>query len=364
VAFTIADRIVKSLDEPFVLDATTVLVSASVGIALRVGRDDSAEDLMAHADAAMLRAKRAGRDRWEIFDADLQSWVHERRGIESALDRALQNDEMRLVYQPIVDAQTGSTVGFEALLRWARPGHGLVPPDRFVGLAEEMGLIVPIGEWVLHEACRELASWKRDGIASGVHMAINVSVRQLRQPHLAEIVAREIRNADIDPDMLVLEITESMLVDDPARTIAQLEALRRVGVQIALDDFGTGYSGLSYLRDLPVDVVKIDRSFVHQMSSSNVDTAVVAAIMQLSHALGFRVVAEGVETDANLAQLRLLGCDFAQGYLWSEPLTSAQARRTIAGLPPSRALEPVAQEAGWHRHPASALPGAPAGVSR
>jgi EAL domain-containing protein (putative c-di-GMP-specific phosphodiesterase class I) len=182
---------------------------------------------------------------------------------------------------------------------------------------------------VLHEACRELASWKQDGAAPGVHMAINVSARQLRHPHLAEIVAREIRNADIDPRMLVLEITESILVDDTDRTILQLEALRRVGVQIALDDFGTGYSSLSYLRALPVDVVKIDRSFVQRMPTSEADTAVVAAIMQLSHALGFRVVAEGVETDTNLERLRQLGCDFAQGYLWSEPLSSAQARRAI-----------------------------------
>jgi diguanylate cyclase (GGDEF)-like protein len=362
--FTIADRVVNSLDEPFTIDANTVLVSASIGIALLVERNDTAEDLMEHADAAMLRAKRAGRDRWEIFDAELQSWVHERRGIESALDRALHNNEMRLVYQPIVDIASGRTVGFEALLRWARPGHGLVPPDRFVGLAEEMGLIVPIGEWVLHEACRELASWKRDGAAPGVHMAINVSVRQLRQPHLAEIVAREIRNADIDPSMLVLEITESMLVEDTERTILQLEALRRVGVQIAIDDFGTGYSSLSYLRALPVDVVKIDRSFIQRMASSEADTAVVAAIMQLSHALGFRVVAEGVETDVNLQRLRQLGCDFAQGYLWSEPLSSAQARRVIVpvneqAMPPARLAHdaPIEVLASLQATPEHEVPG-------
>lgn len=326
--FSVADRILRAIDMPFQVGSGSALVSASIGVAVAPERDETAEELLRHADAAMYRAKHAGRARWEVFDAELQCWVHARRSAETDLDRALRDGEFRLVYQPIVDLLTNEVNGFEALLRWDRPGHGLVSPERFIGTAEETGLIVPIGEWVIEEAIRQIASWTR-GTARPrpCHMSVNVSARQLGQPHLAEFVARAVRNAGIDPSCLVLEITESVLIDDAARAIEQLHALERVGVRLALDDFGTGYSGLSYLRRLPVHLVKIDRSFVSRVTETPADAAVVSAIVTLSHALGLTPVAEGVETAAQRAVLERLGCNLGQGYLWSKPVAPRDAIR-------------------------------------
>jgi EAL domain-containing protein (putative c-di-GMP-specific phosphodiesterase class I) len=300
---------------------------------MRSSIGDTAEELLRHADAAMYRAKSAGRDRWEVFDTDLQVWVEERREIETSLEHALRNDELRLVYQPVVGLEADTIVGFEALLRWHRPGHGLVTPDKFIALAEETGLIVPIGEWVLEEACRQLARWQRRFGQPDLYMSVNVSPRQLRQPHLVTTVAEAVGRARIDPSCLVLEITESMLVEESERSLTQLEALKRVGVKLALDDFGTGYSGLSYLRQFPVDLVKIDRSFIGRLGGTRADATVVSAIVQLAHALDIAVVAEGVETDLHLSALRILACDFGQGFLWARPMPPGDAGNLVTESP-------------------------------
>jgi diguanylate cyclase (GGDEF)-like protein len=339
--FDIADRIVDALSRPFTMEGGGVaVVSASVGIAVPDGPEASGEDLLRDADAAMYRAKEAGRDRWEVFDAAMRDWVAARRDTETALAGAIDRGELRLLYQPIVDISDGSIAGFEALLRWERPGHGVVAPNDFIPLAEETGLIIPIGEWVLTEACLQAARWNREFMDRPLHVSINVSGRQLNQANLRDTVERAVHGAGIDPECVTLELTESMLLDDADWALAQLESVKRLGVRIAIDDFGTGYSALSYLRLFPIDVVKIDRSFIADLGAMAADTTVVAAVIALSHALGHQVVAEGVETADHLAALVTLGCDQAQGYFFAKPITTAEAtarlrnaqRRSVADL--------------------------------
>ncbi len=339
--FDIADRIVDTLARPFSLpDGAVAVVSASVGISVPEQSGASGETLLRDADAAMYRAKEAGRDRWEVFDAAMRDWVAARRDTEMALSGAIERGELRLLYQPIVEISDGTISGFEALLRWERPGHGLVPPMDFIPLAEETGLIVPIGEWVLNEACRQTARWNEEFLDRPLHVSINVSGRQLNQANLRDTVERAVHSAGIDPEWIILELTESMLLDDAEWALAQLESVKRLGVRIAIDDFGTGYSALSYLRLFPIDVVKIDRSFISDLGTMAADTTVVAAVIALSHALGHQVVAEGVETADHLAALVTLGCDQAQGYFFAKPLATAEAtarlrtaqRRTTAAI--------------------------------
>jgi diguanylate cyclase (GGDEF)-like protein len=324
--FDIADRIIDQLSEPYELDGLLAVISASVGIAMPEHADATGDELLRDADAAMYRAKEAGRDRWEVFDTAMRDWVERRRETESALAGAVERGELRLVYQPIVDIANGSVAGFEALVRWDRPGHGLVAPLDFIPLAEETGLIVPIGEWVMNEACRQLAIWNETFLdRAPVTLSVNVSGRQLNQASLRDIVERAVHTSSIDPALLTLELTESMLLEDTDWALTQLESVKRLGVHIAIDDFGTGYSALSYLRLFPIDVVKIDRSFIADLGVMAADTTVVAAVIALAHALGHEVVAEGVETAEQLAALTNLGCDFAQGYFFAKPLGSAEA---------------------------------------
>ncbi len=318
VARDLAHRIASTVAQPIALSEGEVFVTASVGIALSGGELETPETLLRNADAAMYRAKEHGRARVEIFQSESHDRAvhHLRTGNE--LHRALERGELRLHYQPIVSLEAGRITGFEALLRWEHPQRGLVRPDDFVGLAEETGLVVPIGSWALEEACRQTAHWRATG--SDVSISVNLSPRQLAEPGLTDDVARVLHVTGIAPEALWLEITESTLMHDAETAVRTLGSLRGLGVRLAVDDFGTGYSSMSYLKRFPVQALKVDRTFVDGLGREPEDSAICTAVVSLAHALGLRAVAEGVETPEQLAELRTLGCELAQGYLFGKPV--------------------------------------------
>jgi EAL domain-containing protein (putative c-di-GMP-specific phosphodiesterase class I) len=277
---------------------------------------------MRNADAAMYRVKDLGRNSLEFFTPALNEQIQKRVRIESRLHRALVNEELSLVYQPVVDAQTCRLIGAEALLRWLNPALGQVPPDDFIPLTEESGQILPIGEWVLNAACRQAVAWQAAGKALQ-RISVNVSSRQFRGGALEAVVTSALGESGLPPRALEIEITEGVLVEDLPEIGQTLERLRALGVRIAVDDFGTRYSSLSYLRRFPVDTLKIDRSFIHDLLSDSDDAKLVAAIIAMGHSLNLEIVAEGVETRDELRFLRARGCDLVQGYLFSEPLSPA-----------------------------------------
>jgi diguanylate cyclase (GGDEF)-like protein/PAS domain S-box-containing protein len=318
VAQQIAARFIDELQTSFNLVGHEVFVGASAGIALAAPEDD-ADELLRNADLAMYRAKAMGKGRCEVFEPDMHAAALERMEIEGDLRHAVVRGELRLYYQPIVELATGRVTGVEALLRWQHPTRGLVSPLDFIDVAEESGLIVPVGRWVLSEACRQVARWQRD-TGLPLRLSVNISARQLQAPRLAEHVARTLRSTGVRPNDLVLEITESMLVDDAERTIGKLHLLRELGVKLAIDDFGTGYSSLNYLRRLPVDVLKIDRSFVQGIGTESELTALTGAIVGIGRDLGLDTVAEGIEEQGQLDALRAMGCVLGQGYLYARPL--------------------------------------------
>jgi diguanylate cyclase (GGDEF)-like protein/PAS domain S-box-containing protein len=317
VAHDLAQRIATTVAKPIRLAEGEVFVTGSVGIALSGDELETPETLLRNADAAMYRAKEHGRARAEVFRDDERDRAvhHLRTGNE--LHHALDRGELRLHYQPIVNLEIGKITGLEALLRWDHPQRGLVHPDDFVWLAEDTGLVVPIGSWVLEEACRQTARWRANG--SDVTISVNLSPRQLAEPNLTEDVARVLAATDIDPDALWLEITESALMRDAETAVRTLGSLRTLGVRIAVDDFGTGYSSMSYLKRFPVQALKVDRTFVDGLGREPEDSAICTAVISLAHALGLRAIAEGVETPEQLAELRTLGCELAQGYLFGKP---------------------------------------------
>jgi EAL domain-containing protein (putative c-di-GMP-specific phosphodiesterase class I) len=312
----VAERIRQALEAPFYIEDQQVFVSASVGIALGSGVQHKAGELMRDADIAMYRAKNAGRSRVEVYEASMGSQAPEYLRLEADLRRALEREELRLFYQPQLDLRTGQVVGLEALLRWEHPERGLVSPAQFIPVAEDTGLIVPIGRWVLETACREAKRWQE---IAPLRIAVNLSMRQFRHPKLVEEVAEVLAQTGLEPGLLELEITESVVMEDAAATVETLGRLKALGVALAVDDFGTGYSSLGYLKRFPVGALKIDRSFVRDLVQTQGE-AIVGAVMGLARALGLKVVAEGVETSAQLERLRTLGCDFAQGYYFAKPM--------------------------------------------
>jgi diguanylate cyclase (GGDEF)-like protein/PAS domain S-box-containing protein len=333
-ATTIAERIGVSISEPFDLSDSEVFVNTSIGIALGSGAAQSSEGLVRDADAAMYRAKEKGRARYEVFDDRVRATVVERLSLESALHRALARGEFQLNYQPEVDLRTGKVVAVEALLRWRSQERGLLRPGQFITVAEETGLIVPIGSWALREACHQAKRW-RDLQKSQIVLAgadplpmptvwVNLSARQLAHPGLVDSVAEALAESRCDPGSICLEITESVLMGDAGSTIETLEALRDLGVRLGVDDFGTGYSSLVYLKRFPVDLLKIDRTFTDGLGREPDDTAIVTAVVGLAHSLGLTAVAEGVETADQVAALRTLGCDVGQGFFFSDPLTATE----------------------------------------
>jgi diguanylate cyclase (GGDEF)-like protein len=319
-AIAVAERVLRAFSLPFNLSHGDTMSAASLGIALAADPDQDVEDLIRDADAAMYRAKEAGGGRLMLFDEVTRQRALTRLHTERALRAAIEREEFRVFFQPEVSVESGAIVGLEALVRWEHPERGLLAPDEFISLAEETGLIVPIGTLVLREACRRTQHWQAERAADQpLIVRVNVSARQLAHDDLPAVVADALQDAAMEPSHLCLEVTESVLIEDPESSIKTLAALRRLGVKIAVDDFGTGYSSLEYLRRFPVDCVKIDRSFVRGLPHSSEDVAIVNAVIELGHALSLSVTAEGVETSEQLGNLQNAGCDTAQGFLFSRP---------------------------------------------
>ena len=320
IAFGIASRVLSSMSEELSIGGHSIALSVSVGVAF--ARNDVAAELLGNADAAMYLAKQRGRNRAELFDEQLRKAASERISLIADLRHAVARDELRLYYQPIFNLDTEQLLGVEALVRWQHPRRGLLAPDSFIPAAESANLIGEIGAWVLSAACRQAAKWDHSGVDGlPLHMAVNVSARQLAQGSgLVELVAEELRNADIDPATLVLEVTESVVMDNAEATLSLLNQLKSLGVRLAIDDFGTGYSSLIYLKRFPVDQLKVDRTFVSGLGENSDDAAIVASVVSLARAVGIVAIAEGVETQGQLAALQRLGCGCGQGYLWSRPV--------------------------------------------
>jgi diguanylate cyclase (GGDEF)-like protein len=322
-----AEVMLDDLAKPFPSEGQELFVSASVGISLYPDDAGSVDELITHADAAMSTAKHLGRNNFQFFTSNMNQEVQERMLIEAGLRTAIQRDELSLVFQPKIDLATRRIFGAEALLRWKHPKLGMISPSRFIPVAEEAGLVGQIGEWVLHAACRQIREWQDAGYS--LQVAVNVSARQFQEYDVAELVMEIMRDTGVLARNLEIELTESAVMNDAESSIITLERLATLGVQIAIDDFGTGYSSLSYLKRLPLDLLKIDQSFVRDISSDPNDAAIVRAIITLARALGIKVIAEGVENEAQLAFLNAHGCQYAQGYLFGRPLTTLQLVKLV-----------------------------------
>ena len=316
-ALHVAERIADAVAQPILLDGRETVITASIGIA-HAEPDTRAEDMLRDSDVAMYRAKERGRARIELFDADMRRRMMDRLEMERSLRTAIGAGDLRLVYQPIVAFGGWEVMAAEALVRWEHPERGVVEPAEFIPLAEESGLILPLGRWVLTEACRQLAVWRAAGRPK-LRVTVNLSARQFSDPDLIAVVAEALARAQLPPDALWLEITESVLMEEVKVTSDTLIALKRLGVHLAIDDFGTGYSSLSYLKRFPVDLLKIDRSFINGLGTDPEDGAIVLAIVSLAQALRLEVVAEGVEHFHQLEALHRLGCDAVQGFLLAPP---------------------------------------------
>jgi diguanylate cyclase (GGDEF)-like protein/PAS domain S-box-containing protein len=322
-----AEVMLDELARAFPSDGQELFVSASVGISLYPDDAGSVDELIKHADAAMSSAKHLGRNNFQFYNAGMNQQVQDRMLIEAGLRTAIQRDELSLVFQPKIDLATRRIFGAEALLRWKHPKLGMIPPSRFVPVAEEAGLVGQIGEWVLRTACRQIREWQDAGYC--LQVAVNVSARQFQEYDVAELVMDIMRDTGVLAKNLEIELTESAVMNDAESSIVTLERLAALGVQIAIDDFGTGYSSLSYLKRLPLDLLKIDQSFVRDISSDPNDAAIVRAIIMLARSLGIKVIAEGVENEAQLAFLNAYGCQYAQGYLFGRPLTADQLVKLV-----------------------------------
>jgi diguanylate cyclase (GGDEF)-like protein/PAS domain S-box-containing protein len=326
VAIEVAERIVASLRRPFLLEGIEHFVTVSIGIAMAGGGDRAQPaSLIRDADAALYRAKDRGRGRYEVFDRAMRVRTLERLSLENDLRRALDRAELRVHYQPVVSLRERSILGVEALVHWEHPERGLVEPQEFIPIAEESGLIGPIGEWVMNEACRQASAWHAASPdAPPLAVSVNLSARQITQRDIAGTVARALRDTGLNPQCLCLEITETVVLDDSDAASQSLRSLLALGVGMVLDDFGTGYSSLAYLTRLPIQGLKIDRSFIDGLDSSARSTAIVTAIVRMAEALSIEVTAEGVETVRQIEELQRLGCDRAQGFCFARPLPASE----------------------------------------
>jgi EAL domain-containing protein (putative c-di-GMP-specific phosphodiesterase class I) len=337
----VAERVLAGLRTPFLVDGKEVVTDASVGIAIAdmAFEGVSPDDLLRNADLALYAAKGKGKSRYAVFDASMEATVVERLELETAMRQGLERGEFEVYYQPIVSLGTGSTVEVEALVRWNHPARGLIGPASFIPLAEENGFIVPLGQFVLETACRDVRQWQTTlpGCAD-LGVAVNLSARQFQHPSLFEDIDRALQESGLPPNCLCLEITESVAMEHPETTTAALQLLKLWGTKVAIDDFGTGYSSLSYLKRFPVDVLKIDRSFVDGLDDGGHDTAIVRAIVALAQSLDVRVTAEGLETEGQWRHLVGSGAECGQGYLISPPVP----RQTMTALLDRHALRPAA----------------------
>jgi EAL domain-containing protein (putative c-di-GMP-specific phosphodiesterase class I) len=325
----VADRIQRELSIPFHLEGHEIFTAASIGIALSSTPYEHPEDLLRDADTAMYRAKARGRARYEIFHPGMHTHAVAVLQIETDLRRAIERNELLLHYQPIVSLRLQRIIGFEALLRWRHAKRGMVSPAEFIPIAEETGQIVPIGWWVLQEACQQMQQWRQQFPNHPLFtISVNLSGRQFTS-HLIDQINRTLQKTGLNAQHLKLEITESILMESAESASSTLAQLKQLGIQLAIDDFGTGYSSLSYLHRFPIDCLKIDRSFVSKLDVDGEQLAIVRTIMTLAWNLGMDVVAEGVETAKQLAQVRALQCEYAQGYLFSKPLTPAAVEQLL-----------------------------------
>ncbi|MBI4922111.1 MAG: EAL domain-containing protein [Devosia nanyangense] len=324
-AATIAERIVKTMSSPFIIDGHQIAIGASVGIAIAPQDGASTDVLMKNADMALYRAKSEGRSTYHFFEKDMDAAIQKRRMIEAGLRAALQLHELRVVFQPLVGLKENRVTCLEALLRWTHGERGNISPAEFIPIAEETGLIVPIGEWVLREACKAAVGWPTEA-----RVAVNLSPVQFKNKRLFETVHAILAETGLPPTRLELEITESLLLNDSEQTLQTLHRLRAIGIRISMDDFGTGYSSLSYLRSFPFDKIKIDRSFMRDLESRGDSLAIIKAVIGLGHSLGMSTTAEGVETEEQLKAVREQGCNEVQGFLFSPPLEAGQVAALLA----------------------------------
>ncbi len=337
-AAKLARRILSSLAHPVRVGDREIFVNASIGIAVYPQDGEDLETLLMHADTAMYQAKEQGGGSYQTYSRSMNATALQRLTLENSLRRALDREEFELHYQPIVDARTGATVGTEALVRWRHPDLGLLLPSEFIALAEENGMIVPLGEWVLQRACIDNRAWQSLGLPA-IRMNVNLSSRQIKRS-LTEVVGRALRGSSLDSRYLGLELTESVLVNHQKEGTDTLHALRAMGLHLSVDDFGTGYSSFSYLKRFPLDTLKIDRCFVREITSHPDDAAITTAMIAMGHALGLKVVAEGVETDAQSLLLRRQGCDEMQGYLFGRPMPADRMAQFLAGSRPTTRTVP------------------------
>jgi EAL domain-containing protein (putative c-di-GMP-specific phosphodiesterase class I) len=314
------------LTQPFAIDGHELFATASIGVSIACDAHVAAEAMLRDADAAMYRAKKEGRGRCIVFDGNMHEAATELLTLENDLRRAVDRQELRLLYQPLVELDTGRIYGVEALLRWAHPTRGLLAPGQFIHLAEETGLIVPIGDWVLAEAFNQARVWHDTGL--DLVVSVNISPRQLLEPTLSEAVWRTLRRTGVAPEKICLELTESAAVDAGTMALTELKAL---GVSLALDDFGTGFSSLDQMRRLPpVDLLKIDRSFVEDLGATRADSAIAGAILGIAGALGLSAIAEGIEDESQVRALREIGCERGQGFFYSRPVEPGEIERLVA----------------------------------
>jgi predicted signal transduction protein with EAL and GGDEF domain len=332
----LARRLNETIAMPFEIDGHEIVIGTSIGIAFAPQDGLDGNLVLKCADLALYRAKQDGRGVYRLFQAEMDAAVQARRKMELELRQALPGGQLELFYQPQIELRGRRVAGCEALLRWRHPSMGLVPPDRFIGLAEETGLIVPIGEWVLRQACVAASSWP-----AASKIAVNVSAVQFRSNNLVGAVVAALRESGLPACRLELEITESVMLQDTDATLATLHELRNLGVQIAMDDFGTGFSSLSYLRRFPFDRIKIDQSFVRELGNHDDCIAIVRAVVALGRDLGMETTAEGVETRQQLEMLEGAGCDEIQGYLFSRPVPEAAALSLLRSMPVLEELWPV-----------------------
>jgi diguanylate cyclase (GGDEF)-like protein len=321
-------RINESFRLPFALDDHEVFITSSIGISLYPDDGADTATLLKNAGAALYRAKELGGNNYHFYTADMNAKAVKRLTLESNLRRAVERSEFEVYYQPQINIPSGEIVGMEALVRWQHPDLGLVPPNEFIPLAEDTGLIVPIGEWVLRTACAQNKAWQDEG-CDLLSLAVNLSARQFQQQDLAHVIGRILLETGLDPRLLELELTESSIMKNAESAVVMLDKLKTMGVKISIDDFGTGYSSLGYLKRLPIDILKIDSSFVHDVTTKPDDATLVEAIIRLAHNLRLKVIAEGVETGEQLDFLRQLGCDAWQGFLFSKPVPAVAFRKLL-----------------------------------
>ncbi len=325
-AIDIAERIIEELRLPFYLEKRQVFTAASIGIVLSSKEYSQADDILRDADIAMYRAKSRGKARYEMFDQEMYNLAVARHKLENNLRHALDRQEFQVYYQPIISLDNKKIVGFEALLRWQHPEQGLISPAKFLPIAEEIGLIVPIGEWILHSACQQMALWQTQiSTASQLKISVNLSAKQLQDPNFLGAVKRVLTQTGLEGKSLQLELTESMLMENLKALTTLLWQLKEEGIELSIDDFGTGYSSLSYLHRLPIDNLKIDRSFIKSIGKEKDGRNIVATIINLAHQMEMTTIAEGIESPKQLDRLQFLGCEKVQGYLFSRPVPSDQA---------------------------------------